>query len=260
MKKFLLLSLFLLFNSFGIFSDVKSRNIFVFSDGGPPFSYSTNINTPLGITPDLVSLLSSSLNSTSFTMKALPWPRAQKLIELGSADCFATYPSKTRKRYATFTKSPLYYQEYGYIIFSRNNPRVETLRNIGSIKDLDKFIFVSQQGVAWEDDNIPLSVKREYVNSLEQLLHVTLNRESGDFFIMNLEQALFYAKKFKYIDRLDYIKVDFIPNSTVAIHVGVRKNHPNSEKMITEFDRVINTEIFKAERANIINRYKKLMR
>lgn len=227
----------------------------VFSDGGPPFSYIDDKNTPAGVTPEIVKYILESLEPYSFTYSGFPWKRAQQLIESGESDIFATYPSDTRKGYAEFSEHPIYYQEYGYIIFSKKNKSYSKLKSVTSFKDLEPFIFVSQSGIGWEEENIPQTINRTYGQTLEQLFHITFLRNGGDFFIMNLEQAVYYSKILGYFEDLDYLKVDFIPDSSVPIHIGISKKSKIESTILKEIDSIILNNEFDLKRRKVFGFY-----
>lgn len=227
----------------------------VFSNGGPPFSYINDNQDPAGVTPEIVIYVLELIESHNFTYLGYPWKRAQQLIESGDADIFATYPSDERKSYATFTKNPIYYQEYGYLTFSKKNKNNLKLKNVKSFEDLNSFIFVSQSGIDWEEENIPQKIERIYGQTVEQLLHITFLRKSGDFFIMNLEQAVYYSKLLGYFNDLDYIKVDFIPDSSVPIHIGISNKSDYDNKILQEIDIIISTKEFSTKRDKIFSFY-----
>lgn len=246
------LFIILLFTSTLIYSD---HITVVFSDGGPPFSYLDETLQPAGVTPELVRYIMERIDPYNFTYLGLPWKRAQQQIESGESDIFATYPSDARKNYAIFTDKPIYYQEYGYLIFSKKNKNLLKLKNVKSFDDLKSFIFVSQSGIGWEEENIPQSITRVYGQTLEQLFHITFLREGGDFFIMNLEQAVYYSKIQGYFDDLDFIKVEFIPNSSVPIHIGISKKSTIEKKIINEIDSIILNNEFVIKRRELFNYY-----
>lgn len=227
----------------------------VFSDSNPPFSYPSPSNEVAGLIPDLVELVMNNVDNKSFNFYMYPWKRAQILLKNADMDIFCTYPSESRKEYALFTESPLLYLEYNYIIFSKNNKKIEQLLAIKDLDDLDNFTFLSHSSTDWEEQNIPKSVTRVYVNKHDQLLHLLFKREAGDFIIMNLEEATYLAEIYGYKDLLMYTHVDFIPDSIIPFHLGVRKSHYNAVSIIEEMNDILLNEQFVQERAIIIDRY-----
>lgn len=228
---------------------------FVFSEDNPPFSYENEQGKTFGLIPDLVKEVLVRLDSVEYEFIAYPWPRAQLRVENSSMDAFCTYPSSTRQKYALFTETPLLHLEYDYLIFHKDNPNVTELLQIEQIDDLMNFVFVSQDATEWEDENIPQTVERYFVNKLEQLFHITFLRKKGDFFIMNLEEAMYHAEDLGYKELLRYKKVDFIPDSSIPFHIGFRRDFPGAEKLLKQIDDILNSDDFQKRKMEIIQSY-----
>jgi polar amino acid transport system substrate-binding protein len=227
----------------------------VLSDGNPPFSYEEG-QLPRGLFYDLLKPLFEQHKDFDAQIKPYPWSRAQLMVESGKADIFCTYPSKKRQKYALFTPTPLFTQDYGVLVFSKDNPRSSELANARSFDDLAQFKFISQKGVGWEMDNIPATIERVWANQLETLLHFAFERAAGDFFVMTVEQAKYLADKLGYADKLMYKQVDFIPNSMVAFHIGVRRDFPQAARLVSELEELQLSERFSEVKLEILNRYR----
>lgn len=249
--RFKLLFFLIIFNSLVMAEDIEV----VFSESNAPFSFISQSDTVSGLIPDLVDALFKQSGELSSQNYAYPWSRAQHLVETAQKDAFCTYPSSSRREYAYFTDTPLLYLEYDFLIFSRHNPRVSELLEIDEIDDLKNFVFVSHNATAWEDDNIPQEVERLNVSRHEQLFHLVLGRRSGDFFIMNLEEAAYWAKILKYDDSMMYKQVDFIPDSSIPFHFGIRKSYEDSQSIISYLETILKSEDFKIIQNDIMQNY-----
>lgn len=228
---------------------------FVFSDTNPPFSYVSEKEQIVGLIPELVEIVMKNYGEISYEFKIFPWKRAQILVEKAEMDAFCTYPSKSRKDYAIFTKTPLLHLEYNYLIFSKNNSKIDELLKIKEINDLNNFTFVSHSATEWEQDNVPKSVKRVYVDKHEQLLHLTFKRDTGDFFIMNLEEAVYLATLLGYKEKLMYTKVNFIKDSIIPFNIGIRKDYPNANLIINDIEVILQDSKFVEEKEIKIREY-----
>lgn len=212
----------------------------VFSESNPPFSYNGKSNTPEGIIPELMTLLTDELEKVNIEQNAQPWSRAQNMMKTGEMDLFCTYPSTDRKNYALFTKAPLFYLENDYLIFSKQNSKFQDLLKIKNMEDLNNFTLVSHSATGWEKDNIPESVNRIIVHKHEYKFNIIFKRQAADFFIMNLEEAIYIAKEYGYLNDLAYIQVDFIKDSEIPFHIGIRKSHEQSTEIINKIDETLN--------------------
>lgn len=251
----IILLLFIIFsNNFGFAQSSKVIKV-ALSEESPPTSYIEN-KVAKGLFKDLFEILFSEISEYKLEFHPEPWSRAQSLVKDGQLDLFITYPSESRKSYAEFLVVPIYSWDYGYLIYNLNNKNSKKIVEAKSFDDLKGSIFLSQEGVDWENENVPSFIKREFVNKLPSMIHTLLRRNSGDFMIMGEEQARYYAKKFGYEKNLGIRKVDFIPNSKVQFHIGIRKTHPNKDELMVDMKRVIDSISFKEKKHKLIQKYK----
>ncbi len=227
----------------------------VLSDGNAPISYGEENHEAKGIIPDLIRELVKNAVGIKAELSAVPWTRAQTMVKSGKAHAFCTYPSNERQLYAKFTKNVLFHLEYGYLAYNTKSPKAESISRIKTLQDLDNFTFVSQSGVSWEEENIPKTVKRIYVNKTETLLHIVLGRGEGDFFIMPREQIHYFASKYKYESMLGILPVGFIPNGVVTFRIGIYKAFPDADKILAELDRAMSSKAFLNAKAEILKKY-----
>ncbi len=98
------------------------------SEAAPPTSYVSH-GMPVGMAKEILDVLFSSLADLRPQYHALPWTRAQQLVEFGDIDIFVTFPFQSRKRYASFTTHALYTPDYGNLIYDakgRNARQIES--------------------------------------------------------------------------------------------------------------------------------------
>lgn len=264
MKKYHITFHFLLIFCLGIFSSSPSRAIvekpkiirIALSDSSPPTSYLEN-SAPKGMFPDILKLLFSYLPEYQPVFTAYPWTRAQHEVQTGRMDIFLTFPSEVRKTYADFTSQSLYTWDYGNLVYSINNPRKNIIESAKNFDDLKTLTFVSQEGIDWENENVPKFINREYVNKIITMLHLVFKRNKGDFFIMSPEQATYYGKQLGYMSKMGMKKVDFIPNSQVKFHLGVSKAYQAKTKILSSIEAVMKKTDFIQKRKEIEKKYEK---
>lgn len=230
---------------------------FALSNKSHPMSYGSDGGKVEGFFNTLISHLDSKIKKYDFEIRGYNWQRAQAMVHSGEKDAYCTYPSDERKKYSLFTKAPLFVQDYGYIIFNKKHKNASEIKKIKSLKDLDQFKFISQSGVKWEEDNIPSTVKRIYVNSIEQLSYYLFLRNEGDFFVMPPEQAYYYAQLFGYLSDVGVLKVNFIPNSNVNYHVGISLKNPLHKELVELIDKKLHSNDFINFRKEVLNQFKK---
>lgn len=229
------------------------------SEALPPISHATN-GEPDGLLKDLLEELFRHVPGYRLEFHAFPWTRAQRLLEVGQMDLMVTFPSNSRKSYAVFSEATLYTMDYGNLVYDSRNNKALQLDAARSFEDLRGMVFISQEGVAWEDENVPAFINRYKVNAPRAMWHMMFQRRAGDFFIMTEEHALYSASRYGYREQLRMKKVDFIPNSQVEFHIGLRKSHPRRAALMRAIDAAMAHPDFMARRKVIERKYRNLAR
>lgn len=227
---------------------------FGLSNESPPSSFEQD-GQAKGIIRELLEALFVLMPEYRIEFHSRPWARAQLEVAEGKLDGFCTFPSDGRKAYARFALQPMYVWDYGNLVYSSANPRADTVARAKSFDDLRGLTFVAQDNVDWEKENVPAFIMRYPVSSPDQMIHMVFLRKAGDFLIMSAEQALYYAQQFGYTSQLRNAKVDFIPNSKVQFHLGLRQTLPNVDAVIARIDQVMQMPEFQHKRSAIIEAY-----
>lgn len=225
------------------------------SEQMPPVSFVENGMTS-GILQELLQALFATLPQYQPQFQPFPWIRAQRMVESGQMDVFVTFPSPTRLAYAHFSAQPVFTLDYGNLVYALDGPHAEKIAQARSFDDLKDLVFVSQEAVEWETDNVPSTIRRTMVNAPNSLIYMTFERKTGDFFIMPMEQAIFFARRLGYEKQLGMKQVPFIPNSIVKFHVGVRKNFPGASQFIAAVDAALKSPVFQKQKKLIEQRYR----
>ncbi|MFC4258554.1 substrate-binding periplasmic protein [Marinobacter lacisalsi] len=228
----------------------QSELTFAFAENSPPYSF-THEEKADGLLPDLVQLVFSFIPDYTAESVVMPWPRAQYNVRLGFTDGLLTYPSKERKEYVIFSAMPLFTQDFGYLVYSADNPNKDLIETASSFADLSGLKVIVEKGSKWEENNIPDYLERVPGRDADIRMHLLMRREAGDFLVQPAENARFIARKFGYTENLKVRKVDFIPNSQIPFHVGVSREYPSSLDVINQVDQVMQSPEFQT-RLNIL--------
>lgn len=226
----------------------------VLSSESPPTSYEEN-GEPVGIFVDYFKLVFSKLPQYKVQFHSIPWKRAQIEMQNNNMDVFLTCPTEDRKIYAAFTKNNLYSWDYGNIVFNKNNPKKELILKAKSFTDLKELLFLSQESVSWENENIPKYIERRFVHKLDTMVQILLGRATGDFLVMGQDQAHYFAHKMGLLENLQMQKVNFIENSQVKFHIGVRKSLNGHEKLLADIEKVLQSSEFQTKKAVLKKKY-----
>lgn len=227
---------------------------FGLSNESPPTSFEQD-DQARGIIRDLLEALFVQMPQYRVEFYSRPWSRVQLEVAAGKLDGFCTFPSEGRKAYARFAQQPMYIWDYGNLVYSSKNPRAGALIRAKSFDDLRGLTFVSQDNVDWEKENVPAFIMRYPVNSPDQMIHMIFLREVGDFLIMSAEQALYYAQQFGYTQQLRNVKVDFIPNSQIQFHIGLRQTLPDVDAVLARIDQAMQSPEYQQKRRAIVDGY-----
>lgn len=233
----------------------SSKLAFEFAERTPPYSYSDG-ERAVGLFPDLVQLVFAFIPEYTTKNRAVPWARAQYNVRLGHSDGLITYPSKERKNYAVFSARPLFTQDFGYLVYSADNPNIDAIESATSFADLSGLTVIVEKGSKWEEDNIPGYLERVPGHGLNMMMHLLVLREAGDFIVQPAADARLTAQQLGYSKKLKVRKVDFIPNSLIPFHVGISRKLPSAMEVINQVDAVMQNPEFQSQRKILTESYR----
>jgi polar amino acid transport system substrate-binding protein len=228
---------------------------FAYSKMAPPYSSSLD-DRAVGLFPDLVQLTFSFIPDYTTEHVVEPWSRAQYNVRKGLTDGLLTYPSKERQEYAIFSELPLFEQDFGYLVYSAENPHIGLIESATSFTDLSSRTVIVEKGSEWEEDNIPDYLERVPGQNLNSMMHLLMLRQAGDFLVQPAEDARFIARKLGYSEKLKVRKVDFIPNSRIPFHIGVSRQLPFAMEVIKQVDMVMQNPEFQSQLNTLIESYR----
>lgn len=228
---------------------------FEFSEKSPPYSYSVD-ERAVGLFPDLVQLVFSFIPDYTIQSVVVPWSRAQYDVRVGRSDGLLTYPSEEREEYVVFSAKPLVTQDFGYLVYSAENPNTDLIESATSFSDLSSLTVIVEKGSEWEEDNIPGYLERVPGQHLDAMMHLLMLREVGDFFVQPALDARSAARQLGYSDKLKVRKVDFIPNSLIPFHIGISRKHPSAMEVINQVDSVMQNPELQSQMKAVTESYR----
>jgi len=232
----------------------SSKLTFAFSEESPPYSYAVG-DKAVGLLPDLVRVAFSFIPGYTTEHSVVPWARAQYNVRHGLADGLLTFPSEARKEYAIFSEKPLFTHDYGYLVYSADNPNRGLIESATSFTDLSGLTVIVERGSRWEEDNIPGYLERVPGGDVKAMMRLLMQREAGDFLVQPAEDARFLAQELGYSEKLRIRKVDFIPNSQIPFHIGVSRQLPSALDIINQVDSVMQDPEFQSQLNAFIESY-----
>lgn len=159
--------------------------------------------------------------------RALPWLRAQREVEAGSADALFTIPSAARQRYVLFTEKPLV-SFVGGIAYRRDHPARARLDAATTLADLQGLIFNYYYADANQQERARQFENSEDSPSMEAAVR-KLAVGRGDVTSTQL------VRLHRLVDRnglTDSILVRPFGKGGVTWSFGLRRGYPDAETLV----------------------------
>ncbi len=107
----------------------------VYGESYKPFAWGVD-GKAYGVQPEFVEAVLGGKLGLNVVHQALPWKRAQLLVEQGERDGFFTVPTPVRAKYTEHPATPLY-ETHFVMHTSVTNPKLAELKAIQSLRDLE---------------------------------------------------------------------------------------------------------------------------
>lgn len=210
------------------------RLVMHYGDNIEPLSYKKN-NTMHGL---LIELMNGSLRDRmglAVDHRGFPWARAQSLVAAGEGDGLCTNPTRARKQYAVFSRSPALTIHFD-LFYNLAHPRREEIEFIRTLHDLKTFRIVDFKG-----NNLAKSVYRNdfnvfWANDPETIMK-TLKELRQDVYIGNPLYATKLIREMGLANIIGRRRVEIMPPSNY--HLGIRNNFDGAGRILNQFDQVI---------------------
>ena len=139
----------------------------VYFNNFPPYSWEEN-NQMQGILVDILTEAIQNRMGISVSHQGYPWARAQRMVRGGEADAFATVPTPERQEYTVISGEPVIFTKIAPFV-NRQNPRMDALKEITTISDLQEFSLGHYTGSGWAENNLK-GMDLTYAPSLDSTL------------------------------------------------------------------------------------------
>jgi polar amino acid transport system substrate-binding protein len=211
-----------------------------------PFSFMRN-NQLVGLEVDIVNELAKRAGLV-IKHRAVPWARAQLMIEEGKADIFVTVSTPERESYAFMSKNGLF-SVTNTAVTAKTNPRIELLRMIKTIEDADKFRQVNYRGTGIANALLK-NANVNYLPTSDSIFSfLLLNR--ADIYIESDVNIYYNANRLNIQREIEVLPVKF---NSVLFRLGISKK---SQLMLRteEINKVIGTMIADGVISKILKSY-----
>lgn len=219
----------------------------VYTDNYAPFSFRA-AGRMAGIEVDVMSEVARRLG-LSVTHEGYPWERAQERVRNGMADGFVTIATPERREYVYMSTRPVLSVPF-VALTARDNPRLATLRHIGSLRDTLPFRHVTYLGSGWAKQNLA-GARVFYLTRMENILQF-LAAHRADLFLENAYLIQYALLNHGMAGQFEFLPVVF---DSAEYRLGIAKQSPLAGRM-ADFDRTIGQIADDGTLARIVKKYK----
>ncbi len=201
-RKIILAQLCLLFAlvMLPISASSKERILFVYYNDYPPFGWEEN-NKMQGIYIDIVNEVFTHRLKIPAEHRGYPWKRAQQMVKDGKADGFCTVITPERLRFSDATRESILDVNFK-IFIAANSPKLEQLKQISSISELQSFELADYLGSGWAVEHLEKAGLDIQWLPLNEQLWKFLSIGRADATVKNEWTTRYTLKKLGYQDQI----------------------------------------------------------
>jgi len=195
----------------------------------PPYISANEDNKPVGIFFDILTTAFKRMNEP-LRYEVFAWNRAQKIAKELEADALITVPTAARQEYFVKSKYPVFVMKYK-IFTQSDNPQLQKIKSIESLKDLKGLKIVDYLGDGWAKENLA-QYEIDWTPNIYAVCR-KLAAGRGDIFIQDEFVTYYSIKMIKKEATYKYGHLNFdnlisfdVPVSPVAFHLLVNKKSP----------------------------------
>ncbi len=217
--------------------DIKAFH-WVDDEDYPPLMYRGADGKPAGIFYEIVTEAFRRLD-IPLKVEVYPWVRAQKIVAHGKADGMVTVLTDARRKFFIGSDPILLVCEH--IFVNRNNPRINEIMAIRSLKEIRPFKLVETIGSGWTKE-ILKGFDIRWVPDMDSAFNMLINGRVDVFIANSFTGAAFIRKKIKegnsFSEGYKSIIANPYPLKTIAFRLLVRKGSP-FVKIIEDFNKTL---------------------
>ncbi len=209
--------------------------LFVYYSDYAPFGWEEN-GKMHGIYIDIVNEVFANRLGIPVEHRGYPWVRAQLMVKDGDADGFCTVITPERLSYSHASKEPIIKVDFK-LFTPGNNPKLDQLKKVKSISELQGFRLVDYLGSGWAQQNLAQADLDVYWLTTNDQIWQYLLVGRADATVKNEWTTRYILKKLGYDDRI--IELPHPMNrEPIAFNIFIGKKSPFS-RYINQVDEAI---------------------
>lgn len=171
-----------------------------------PFAWEKN-DVARGVQVEFVEEILGKKMGLKVNHEPYPWKRCQVMVKNGEKDGFFTVPTPLRSEYTLKSRIP-FYETHFVMHMSKNNPKISKLRNVKSLKDLERMpeiMHVHMLGSGWHTSALE-NMKSVSAIPDASLIPLFLVMQRADVYIEQDEMFRFQVKSLGLSDKILTLK------------------------------------------------------
>jgi len=198
----------------------------------PPYCWVDSNEQAKGIYIDIIEEVIHDQMGIPVIYHEYSWDIAQQLVKENKADAFITVPTPERREYTEISNEPLI-SGIPVIFTQKNNEKLNEIKKIKSISDLQKFQLLDYTGSGWAKENLA-DCKIEWLPGIEEVL-IELAAGKGDIFIQPSLLTNYNIRALHLEDKIIEIST---PLDQIHFNLCIGKNSSYAG-ILPEFDKII---------------------
>ena len=216
----------------------------------PPYSMERD-GKMTGILVDCMDELLGRRMGFTVVHRGYGWPEAQDLVRAGEADALCTNDTDARKQFMLFAEEPVV-ESLPSIFCAVDNPRISEINAIVTLDDLKGFRQVDYEGNGWAQRTFPPYLRVTYLETLNDAFRM-IARGEADIFVGNGLAAMYAIKQTGLKTKIH--ARELMVGEPSSFHFGLRRNYPEAQKIITDFEGVLDEAMLEDATRKIILHY-----
>lgn len=179
------------------------------------------------------------------------WPKIQDLARIGKVNSLCTNPTKARSQFMLFCDAPVVASPSS-IFCTRDNPKIDRINQITTLKDLENFHQVDYAGNGWAHQNFPPTLKITWADTLADAFKM-IAAGKADIFVGNSLAAMNAMARLGLKDVIH--GREFPVGEPSSFHFGLRRDYPDAAGILARFTETLDQAIVDDSIDDIIMNY-----
>lgn len=200
-----------------------------------PYSYVEQGGGPvLGVLPQALDMVCAQALGLRTQALALPWRRAQLVVQSGEADAICTFASDERKSYALFGQQAVV-TLVPHLFFRADHPRRAELERLSDREALKAFHLADQRGNQWAETQLADFPRVAWVTGHDAIYRMVLNDRVDLHVALSPLVTKWRLRKLGLYGGFVSVPAPYVAPA-VPFHLGIRRSLPEAASWLAAID------------------------